>query len=749
MRYLLGFSLHLAFASIGAASSFGSRRSIGERNDIPWDQLNAKLSPNALLIDTSNKAYVEQCLPEFEDGGTFLKTQENLVDSPDGICMISLYGGFEKGIPFPNNELTYKEILDTVNPEALGYLISNGTLTNEVKGYVNDTSNPQYNISPKVVFPAVSGDVVAIVEFSNKHHIELSVKASGHNFAGASTKIDTLLVNMRDITINNGGVTECRERETINIDDDLSNQACYLVRKRNLNGYIRVSGTESYGSAYGSVHEFNEAQPEFKYLLVGGAAPTVTTQGWTFGVGLAATTGGRLFGFGSDQVVQIEMVLPKGQLVRFGPSKVKAEKEEFLYPTTEIISGVCCTNPHENDENKFIWNQCDSNDDIKFDDLWFAVLGGGGGTYGIVTSLSIQLQDYLPLEYVAFDIAGCVDFSNGLEAADTQTILDSIVVDFFVAFFLNPESLEEEFGITVTKEESMTCGIVSLEMAMYCYGKNSGVKAASVWKQYWLGRKNDAVKMLMDPPLNLDEIVSEFVINAYASCLSQETGKSKALFKYKDYLQAIDAFSGTVPLFLFDEPVRPTGAVFHNAYLAQRPNVVSVLFPAEWIIKNRRLFNEIVSPTFVNIYWAFSDNTAKAQNNNVIALSDAHRRAGVMVLLPEEEDLGDSWWEAVLDAYNIVDSGTGDFPSFVGANHVFATTLGPLKNDFTKQCPQNITIKEREERCISSQTIIYGAKNLKRLEQIKHDIDPTFLLDCEICVSNNKTPNRDQFSCVY
>ena len=105
---------------------------------------------------------------------------------------------------------------------------------------------------------------------------------------------------------------------------------------------------------------------------------TVTTQGWTFAGGLASTTGGRLFGFGSDQVVQVEMVLPKGQLVRFGPSKVKEKEKEFLYPTAEIISGVCCTNPHENDETKFVWKQCSR--DIKFDDLWFAVLGGGGGT---------------------------------------------------------------------------------------------------------------------------------------------------------------------------------------------------------------------------------------------------------------------------------------------------------------------------------------------------------------------------------
>jgi len=709
--YLFWLSLYIFVATAAAATR---RRSIGERN-IPWDQLAAKISPN-VLIDTSNEEYGKQCLPEFEfeDGrptlSSFLNTHENLVNAPNGICMIGFYSGFKKNIPFPNAKLTYKEIIDK---EKYTFL--------KVREYVNNITNPQYNLPPKVVFPAVTADVVAIVDFANKHQFELSVKASGHNYAGASTKSDTLLVNMRDITIN-GGVTECREDETIN--DDFSNQACYLVRKRNLNGYIRVSGTESFGSAFKSVREFNEAQSEFKYLLVGGASPTVTTQGWTFAGGLASTTGGRLFGFGSDQVVQVEMVLPKGQLVRFGPSKVKEKEKEFLYPTAEIISGVCCTNPHENDETKFVWKQCSR--DIKFDDLWFAVLGGGGGTYGIVTSLRIQLQDYLPLENVAFDILGCLG-----SQFYGYTSLDKIVLDFFVSFFLDPESLKKDYGITVTKEESMACGVVSLDRTMYCYGKNSGIRAAAVWKQYWLGRKDDAVKILMDHPLNLGQNESEFHVNAYASCLGQETSTNQALFKYKDYLEAINSFTGDT----FD---RPIGALFNYPYLDSHPNTVNVLFPTDWILKNKSEFNQNVAPLLFNTYWAFSNNTAKAQNNNVIALSDAYRQAGVMVFLPES--LVDLWWGATLDACNIIDSDPIDFPSFVGANHINPSILGPLKNDFTKPCPQNITIKEREEQCISTQTIIYGAKNLKRLERIKHDIDPSFLLDCNICVGNNKAP---------
>lgn len=56
---------------------------------------------------------------------------------------------------------------------------------------------------------------------------------------------------------------------------------------------------------------------------------------------------------GSDQVVQVEMVLPNGQLVRFGPTEVKDE-DEFVYPTATVISGVCCTNPNETNEYNYM-----------------------------------------------------------------------------------------------------------------------------------------------------------------------------------------------------------------------------------------------------------------------------------------------------------------------------------------------------------------------------------------------------------
>ena len=92
----------------------------------------------------------------------------------------------------------------------------------------------------------------------------------------------------------------------------------------------------------------------------------------------------------------------------------------------------------------------------------------------------------------------------------------------------------------------------------------------------------------------------------------------------------------------------------------------------------------------------------------------------------------------------------------------------PLKRDWTKVCPLNLTLEERYEKCklkscmngfvivnslsfnnrfdvliahnmtgISLQEGIYGTKLLKRLEAIKVDVDPNFMFDCFGCIGNN------------
>ena len=89
-----------------------------------------------------------------------------------------------------------------------------------------------------------------IFEFARKHNIEISVKNSGHSYSGASSKKDTLLVNMNRFThYAPGGITDCAALSDTAVADDLSNQACLLALARGKPGVIRVGGGENYGKS--------------------------------------------------------------------------------------------------------------------------------------------------------------------------------------------------------------------------------------------------------------------------------------------------------------------------------------------------------------------------------------------------------------------------------------------------------------------------------------------------------------------
>ena len=118
---------------------------------------------------------------------------------------------------------------------------------------------------------------------------------------------------------------------------------------------------------------------------------TSKTDGWTFEGGIPGASAGRMYGHGVDQVLQIEMVLPNGLHVKFGPTKWE-DAEGYLVPKTISVTGLCRTNPEESLESKWEWGDCP--EDVPFDDLWFAVRGGGGGTWGVVLSMYLQLHDY-------------------------------------------------------------------------------------------------------------------------------------------------------------------------------------------------------------------------------------------------------------------------------------------------------------------------------------------------------------------
>ena len=115
--------------------------------------------------------------------------------------------------------------------------------------YFNDSSNPSVDLPNKVLHPIVASDVIAAVQFGKLHGLELSVKNSGHSWQGASSKKDTLLINMNRYTqYAPTGITDC-DAESLGsiISDDLSDQPCHLSVAKNKPAVIRVGGGENWG----------------------------------------------------------------------------------------------------------------------------------------------------------------------------------------------------------------------------------------------------------------------------------------------------------------------------------------------------------------------------------------------------------------------------------------------------------------------------------------------------------------------
>lgn len=99
---------------------------------------------------------------------------------------------------------------------------------------------------------------------------------------------------------------------------------------------------------------------------------------------------------------------------------------------------------------------------------------------------------------------------------------------------------------------------------------------------------------------------------------------------------------------------------------------------------------------------------------------------------------------------------------------------GPLRNDWTQTCPTDWTRLKRDEECkwssyvlvlvcllykpyiyaehdlnnitcpslvyegISAQEAVWGTELLHELEEIKHDVDPTGMFDCNLCIADGK-----------
>lgn len=674
------------------------------RADLDWAGLETKLSPSASLIDTNFSDFVDNCHPEFVDKAYNERTNHALIDQPSGLCVNQLWCAYERCWPRPDaaNSTQAQRDLD----ESGLFLASFDALTPEIQRWLTDTSNPSLNLPSKVLFPVMASDVVAAIHFAGENGLEISIKNSGHSFMGASTKKDTLHLNMNRFTqYAPTGIVDCVDTALGSTEIvDLADQPCSLAVARNKPAFVRVGGGENWDKVYRAVDASNAEQGN-TYHAVGGAAGTVSPMGWTFQGGLAGTQGGRMYGLGVDQVLQVEMVLPNGQHVKFGPVEWQdASADGFMVPKTISVTGVCRSNPEEFDESLWEWTDCPENAGINFGDLWFAVNGGGGGTWGVVTSIYLQLHDYLPSRLYGIDVPS--DLGLELELSSCAPETKSAVMLFFESFRLRwvfaPSTLN------VSQAESDACGMADGgQSILMCYGEDAYQTLITSWKSF--------ANNYFDPE------VFGVSLNDTLACPGTLEKTWSDSMKYHE-----GPYRGRVA----DLPLPTIPSVAGNG-------VVNVLYPKSWMDENfETLANEV---GFLSgggmLYLAFGSGTTSA-SDQANSLSTAHRHAAFKAVAPADE-FYNSLFAQLFDT-----SDNANFPSFQGANHVGNNFMGPTRDDWTKACPSDWTHKERNEKCVSIQETLWGTETLSRLESIKMAIDPSYMFDCNGCVGNNRAQNE-------
>ncbi|XP_052820762.1 uncharacterized protein LOC128246541 [Mya arenaria] len=207
------------------------------------------------------------------------------------------------------------------------------TPTDERYPNVTIMINTRVTMFPYVVVMAESvDDVIKTVKFANKFNVKLTIRSSGHDYIGRSTGDGTLQLNLEKMK----GL-EVKLNSTRNADGELKAQSG--------NAWMRV---------YTELNKFNRT-------VIGGSSPTVAIGGFTLGGGHSPI--GRKFGLAIDNLLEVEMVTANGSLV---------------YATeTETVHVDPDTGARSISQDT---------------DIFWALRGGGGATFGIVTAFTYKIH---------------------------------------------------------------------------------------------------------------------------------------------------------------------------------------------------------------------------------------------------------------------------------------------------------------------------------------------------------------------
>ncbi|KAJ3502335.1 hypothetical protein NLJ89_g8935 [Agrocybe chaxingu] len=218
------------------------------------------------------------------------------------------------------------------SPSWEAFLFPNGTLEG---CYMNTTLGLpclQGNVPPIGVDARSAADVQAAVAFASKNNLKLVVKNTGHDYLGRSAGRGAFML------------------WTHHLKDRSFNKQFVPTGAPRTERKTYQAVTFGSGIQWGEAYEFVNQQGRF---ILGGISMGGTVGaagGWILGAG--HSTFAPTFGFGVDNVLEFKVVLADGKL---------ATVNAFQNP-----------------------------------DLWWALRGGGGGTFGVLISVTYQTHDIFP-----------------------------------------------------------------------------------------------------------------------------------------------------------------------------------------------------------------------------------------------------------------------------------------------------------------------------------------------------------------
>lgn len=658
---------------------------------LDWSSLQSKLSSPDIFSETDLDEFIDQCAVPFDltrgtnfpkgDGSFWPVSNYQLIDQSSGLCMDTLDCAYDecKGPLYDAYE-------GTVYEDEVYHYLSSPTATAPGAPFVTDDqlkSSDALNLPAAVVHPQHVGDVSEAIKFASQNDLTVSVKTSGHSWAGSSTVKDSLLLNLRQLPKYSpqGSLKECQFESDL---EGAFEDACKLAIARNKPAILRVGGGEIWDEVLESVFvDWNENEDnKRKYHVMSGFAGTVSAAGgWLASGGLAAF-GMRKYGVGSDQVLHVEMVLPDSRHVRFGPSSWE-KKPGNLYPLTKVVTGYC-NEGDLTDEESWVWEECA--DEPDFGDLWYAVRGGGGGTYGVITSIYYQLHDPpFPLQFINWGVDLGLAYLDEDDPVKQQNLVDTFH-EFYVRFLYLPDS------VGVSESASNYCSSPDSQL-LGCFGGAGDVFVAA-WKRF----SNDSFQ------LNVEEEE-----NPYKFMLPNAQ----------------------------NNPNHPNNRIPDDPTASARNILTGSKFvvPLDVVKDKTDKFLDLVQMLVLRVHPFAPYNTGGEipHASDGMTAYPMHRRQGAFMMSTYgEEDLADAFLELIQLEDSVDDK--EEFPGLLCHNHMSFFTSRPRKDDWTKFCNYLSPHLEEDDECYSLQEAAFGTKTLQKLQSIHSEIDPNHMFKCGGCV---------------